>query len=217
MQLNCSSTPLSQFPTLLPVLFGYNYKINTVITNTDSESTAGNGKNEDAEMKELWSAEELTENLVNKTAMRIANLKHKFDEQLKAIKILQENNEKCRERPQLIHEEKNVANSRSFHNSSLSSNGGETASVGLKKQGRSNSRIAKTNEPTSTKVGIQRRTGSQMKRRKRLRRGVPIKEFFYHPLVVDCRASIPEELTKEEFLRQLRLIPTTYSMNRETK
>lgn len=219
MQVNCSSARIGQFSSLLPVLFGYNYKINTLTTITGSESIAvasGNGdKNE--EIKELWSAEELTVNLVNKTAMRIANLKHKLDEQLKTIKILQGNNEKYRECSQLIHEEKNVDNSQLFQNSSLSSKGGKIETIKeLKKRKSPNKHAAKMKTSTSTKIGIQRPIASQIKR-KRLRRGVSIKEFFYHPLVVDCSASMPEELTKEEFLRQLRLIPTTYLMSHDPK
>ena len=218
MQVNCSNACIGQFPSLLPVLFGYNYKINALTTNTGSESfavTPGNG-NKNEEIKELWSAEELTVNLVNKTATRIANLKHKLDEQMKTIKILQ-GNEKYRKCSQLIHEEKNVDNSQSFQDSSMSNKSGKTVKIKEpRKQESSDKRIAKMKASTSTKIAIQKPIASHMKR-KRLRRGVSMKHFFYHPLVVDCYASMPEELTKEEFLRQLRLIPTTYLTSHDTK
>ena len=215
MQPSCSSARLGRFPSLSPVLFGYNYILSTCNTNTNS-GRPGGGENEN--VKQLWSAEELTLNLVNKTAMRIANLKHKLDEQLKNIKILQGNKEKYRDYPEPIHQQDHFDNSHiplkgdshiSLKGFDLSNTNGETQTVKkFKNQTSDSKRTTKTKESGKTK--IQRPIVSQTKRRKRLRRGVPLKEFFYHPLVVDCSASVPEELTKEEFLRQLRLIPKSY-------
>ena len=208
MQFSGSSARFGQFPSLSPaVLFGYNYKESNFNTQTHSGPMAAEKGGEN--VKELWSAEELTVNLVNKTAMRIANLKHKLDEQLKNIKTLQENEGKYRDYPEPInHEQKNVDN------------------FGIPSQGFSlpnnqvnvNRRIVKTPKQSGlTKTGKQRPTVPEMKKRKRLRRGVPLKEFFYHPLVVDCNAALPEDLTKEEFLRQLRLIPKSYFMTQNNQ
>lgn len=166
-------------------------------THEDSGGTASIVK-----MKELWSAEELTVNLGNKTAMRIANLKSRLNEQLKTIKLLQENRGKFKDSSEHNHEEKKIRNS---YISEENCHFGKRVAVSkVKKPGQSfHSKKAKQS-------CITRLMPPQTKRKKRRRRGVPLKDFFYHPLVVECRASGPEQLTKEEFLRQLRLIPISY-------
>ena len=203
----CSSWRIDQFPSLPPVLVGYNCKRSSFSDkNTHSRSAANDGKNEN--IKELWSAEELTVNLVNKTAMRIASLKHKLDEQLKNIQMLQENKEKQRDCPEPIHEQNFDHSHTSIDKDfGLSNTNEKTRTVEVPEKQKYVNHTTK-NKSKLTKICVQRPSVSQKKRKKRLRRGIPFKEFFYHPLVVDCSASVPGELTKREFLRQLRLIPT---------
>lgn len=171
-------------------------------------------------IKELWSAEELTANLVNKTTMKIASLKRKLDEQLKNIKILQENEDKCRNSLKTIPEPRKTDHNHYIpeQRSGVPNHTWKMLTVKkkrkIKKRQESckciNEGIAKTKGSGSIKLDVQKPTVSQITRRKRRRCGVPLKRFFYHPLAMDCCASQPEKLTKEQFLRQLRLIPTSY-------
>ena len=193
-------------PVSTPVVHDYNYKLSVSSTNTHFGLMACEGNDENNDIKELWSPEELTANLVNKTATRIANLKHKLDEQLKGIKLLQaENEQKYRDYSKGL-DEKKVEES--FH--TRPNDLGLLNKTEDKQTVKNMVKQANCNKGTKTKrLRVAKNDiSSTMKRRKRLRRGLPVKEFFYHPLVVECSAFEPNELTKEEFLRQLRLIPT---------
>jgi hypothetical protein len=192
----CSNSCMIRFSCQSPVLFGHNYKPSTFTSTSTPSRSAEN-------IKEFWSAEELTVNLVNRTTMRIANLKHKLDEQLNNIKLLQGNQGNYRDSPEPINEQ----NSAKSHFGSSNKNGEKLTVDSVRKEKNVNP-SRKVNKAEATKTSVGKPSVPHRKRKKRLRRGTQLKEFFYHPLVVDCSASVPEELTKEEFLRQLRLIPT---------
>lgn len=197
---------IDQFPSLTPVLIESNYKLNA-----DSGSTVAEHITENEQVKklELWSAEELTVHLVNKTAMRIASLKKKIDKQLKNIEVLKSNqkySEKCLDTIDKFN--KSYVLSRVI--SGLSQK--ETSLIAVvEKDEICQEDNAKRKNSWPAKCNVRRTTASQIvQKQRRSRRGLSFKQFFYHPLVVDCKAFAPEDLTKEQFLRQLRLIPKPY-------
>ena len=232
LSLNYSGSKIHRFPSLSPVCRCCSHRYidrkqesndGKAATMADKSDSVRNG----CQLTVLTPAGSEFNNLENQSAGKIAFLKLKLDEQLRAIETL---TKKSKDKPTSIALEQNEKtlvtfpgiNSTSI-NCSHSDRGLERVSHNVvssqttekpqrfahakKRRNRSvqsKSKQSKRGQGCET-VLVQQSSARKISRNKR-RRALRKKESPHKP-VVDTSGRLPDELTKEEFLRNLRLMP----------
>ena len=228
LNVHYSGSKIDHFPSLLPILVCNDKicsdKIRAACAKVVKKSAIGSA----VVVSGARTTESSNLELGDETARKIASLKIKLDEQLRTINSLTKNN-RCRTVPLANeHDAKTIENS---GNNSASShfplclensigqqkeNSKEAASLSNsetpQKCGRVKKQRNKRNIKPKTKLSKQgcvktretRRTAVNEIRPRRKRR---CRNSLVCPQVLEMSERLPHELTKEEFLRHLRLIP----------